>query len=689
MAKTRVHILTVYSALHPSMTVGDVRLLRHQVETLDAFRDADVDVVFNMAMTGDGKSLGAYLPAFMDNKFLVAMYPTNELIRDQHSALTRYQERLHLRLPHNGMMFSAKITELMRELEQESRLETVRKILHWNDLLLTNPDLIHLIMTHQYGWGYVRKELPYTLTSHYDYLLFDEFHVFDIPQVIAVTNMLGYFFTLYKEKPEQRRKFIFLSATPSKLFDSLLQRGGIRTRRIHGSYRSTAHEDYYRILQPCNLELHEIGQELRTEQWVVEHLDEIHEFFKQYKGSKGAILVNSVATARRLVALLKRELEAPYGITIGENTGLTDSQERRASFEKDLLVGTSTVDIGVDFRINLLIFEAFDAGSFIQRFGRLGRHEGYHTYRAYALVPRFVQERFAQHYSNETEVERESFNAVVQEVFPLEAEFRNYATRWGGIQAAQILTAMKPQKGQTDENSAFVEALTQTYEQFYSKGSSDDSTPEMTRHLKRYYKVSKLYPQVIKELSSFRGQSPLSCGVWDTDGHVQSYDLFFLLANTRFYPVSKEEFLQQVRARHGDDKVKEKEFEHQLLYLKIEEYLPERQAVVLHVNKDLSNETQNMHQIRVWEGIQVLDPPITWLDVVNRRLRTQKLVCIVSDMPPDMLRPKLHLGALFQVMRLEDRTGARNYSILFGQEALLVETELHFRKIKGASAMML
>lgn len=667
-----------------------MRLLQHQVGTLDAFRDANVDVVVNMAMTGDGKSLGAYLPAFLDNKFLVAIYPTNELIRDQHSALARYQERLQLRLPRHGMMFSAKITELMRELEQESRLETVRNMLHWNELLLTNPDLIHLIMTFQYGWGYVRKELPYTLTSQYDYLLFDEFHVFDIPQVIAVTNMLGYFFTLYKGKPQDRRKFVFLSATPSKLFDSLLQRGSIQVRRIHGSYRSSAHEDYRCILQPCTLELHEIGQELRTEQWVVEHLNEIRGFFEQYKGSKGAILVNSVATARRLVALLKRELEVPHGITIGENTGLTDARERQTSFEKHLLVGTSTVDIGVDFQINLLIFEAFDAGSFIQRFGRLGRHEGYPVYHAYALVPRFIQERFAQHYPDETEVERESFNAVVQEVFPLEAEFRNYTTRWGGIQAAQIIAAMKPQRGQTDENSAFVEALTQSYEQLYSGKSPDIiNTPEMKRHLKRYYGIKRDHPQVIAELSSFRGQSPLSCGVWDIDGHVQSYNLFFLLANTHFYPVSKEEFLQQVRARHGNDEAKEREFEQQLLYLKIEDYPLERQSVVLYVNKDLSNETPNMHQIRVWDGIQVLDPKITWLDVVNRRLRTQKLVCILSDMPPDMLKAKLHLGALFQVMRLQDRTGARNYSMLFGQEALLVETELHFRKVKGASAMML
>jgi CRISPR-associated endonuclease/helicase Cas3 len=47
----------------------------------------------------------------------------------------------------------------------------------------------------------------------------------------------------------------------------------------------------------------------------------------------------------------------------------------------------------VDFKINFLVFEAADAGNFIQRFGRLGRHEGFETYQAYALLPNFIVER--------------------------------------------------------------------------------------------------------------------------------------------------------------------------------------------------------------------------------------------------------------------------------------------------------
>src|SRR5215469_11130630 len=73
-----LYIQPVYSQLHPkpNWTIGSVQLLKHQVETLEAFRDPDIDVIFNTAMTGDGKSLAAYLPALQDQRHVIAMYPT-------------------------------------------------------------------------------------------------------------------------------------------------------------------------------------------------------------------------------------------------------------------------------------------------------------------------------------------------------------------------------------------------------------------------------------------------------------------------------------------------------------------------------------------------------------------------------------------------------------------------------------
>src|SRR5437660_6173075 len=119
-----LHILPVYSAYHPDAHIGPVRLLKHQVATLEAFHNPDVDVIFNTAMTGDGKSLAAYLPAFRDRDLrLLAMYPTNELIQDQHTALAKYQRELRLVLPRHDMMHGSRISQLMREHDEDRRFE--------------------------------------------------------------------------------------------------------------------------------------------------------------------------------------------------------------------------------------------------------------------------------------------------------------------------------------------------------------------------------------------------------------------------------------------------------------------------------------------------------------------------------------------------------------------------------------
>ncbi|MFL5659162.1 MAG: type I-D CRISPR-associated helicase Cas3' [Ktedonobacteraceae bacterium] len=676
----RLAILPVYSAEHPDphYHIGSMQLLKHQVATWEAFQDPDVDVIFNTAMTGDGKSLAAYLPAFREGKTVIGMYPTNELVQDQHNALPKYEERLGVRLPRYSTMYSDRITRLMREHDNTIRLEEVRKLLQRNGILLTNSDLIHLMLSHQYGWDHLRKELPITIGAYFDYFLFDEFHVFGVPQVISVMNMLGYLTVNYRDRPADRKKFVFLSATPSQLMNDLLERGGLRYKKITGSYLSAPEPGYRCILQRCELELHDIQQDVPTETWIEERLEGILAFFKQHEDSKAAILVYSVATARRIYARLKEYFE-PHGITVGENTGLTQRDERRAAFEKHILVGTSTVDIGVDFRINYLIFEAYNAGSFLQRFGRLGRHAGFSTYRAYGLVPRFVRERLTEKLGAVDEVERERFNEAIREAFPLEAEFKSYTQRWGVVQAAQVLAELQSQS-KKDANDAFIQALSAQYEQFYCAAGQS----VMPRAVKKYRGIRGRQPEIIEELSSFRGLSPLSCGVWDTDDHLQTYDLFFLLVNTEFEVLTGAEFMREV-ARRG---LEEKDFRDQLLYLKIHRYIPERQHLILGLPYDLGDYASSLHHVQVLDNFFVREPFFTWRDQVNKSLKAKSLTCILSDMGRKELKQRLNLGSMFPIQRLQDQTGAE-YSLAFGQEALLLDSLLFWRKTRGDQAMYL
>lgn len=677
-----LRILPVYSAYHSNAQVGSVRLLHHQVETWDAFRDPAIDAVFNIATTGDGKSLAAYLPAFQEKQYVLAMYPTNELALDQFSALDHYRRTLGLSLPRYDTMSSERISQLMREHDIQKRLEEVRKLLEKNGILLTNPDLVHLMLSHQYGWDHQRKELAVTAGSSFDYFLFDEFHVFGVPQVISVMNMLGYLLANYREKPAERKKFVFLSATPQNLLMEMLDRGGIRYKIIRGNYASSARAQYRCILQPCTLHLHETSQGASTEAWVKEHVEDIRRFFHENKhtGAKAAILVYSVAIARQLVDFLRRYFE-PYGIKVGENTGLASREERQESYHKDILVGTSTVDIGVDFHINYLIFEATSSGSFLQRFGRLGRHEGFALYEAHALLPRFVLERLAKKYDAGQEIEREQFNEGIREAFPGEQEFESYTQRWGVIQAAQVLAELKSQE-KRDATAALAQAVQEQYERFYGRANR----PVMPKTLKKYwaFKAPGNAPEIIDELSSFRGQSPLSCAIWDTDDKLKIYDLFFLLANTNIEVLSQEAFLQRVREVNAD----EREFRNKHFYLRVQKYVEERQSLVLGLRHNLSQNEHILHQAIVLDDLFVREPRTPWLDQINRRLKRLRLPCLLSPLPREALRGQYRLGGIFPIYRLRDGW-EQEYSIAFGEEALLLDSLLFFRKMNDERALLL
>ena len=119
-----IKVLPVYSRLSQSEPIAgvptEVSLREHQVKTFDAIRNPDVDVVFNTAMTGDGKSLAAYLPALTQGKAILAMYPTNELIKDQERQVQDYSQWFAQHIACDKM-FSESLSELRTETERLTR----------------------------------------------------------------------------------------------------------------------------------------------------------------------------------------------------------------------------------------------------------------------------------------------------------------------------------------------------------------------------------------------------------------------------------------------------------------------------------------------------------------------------------------------------------------------------------------
>ena len=299
-----IKVLPVYSRLSQSDPIADMptelSLREHQVKTFDAIRDPNIDVVFNTAMTGDGKSLAAYLPALVNNRRVLAMYPTNELILDQREQIKFYCN-LFSRDITPECMFSERLYDLRAELELGSQAGAIEFLAEGHEVLLTNPDIFNLIANFKYMSEHQNPDrLLQAILNCYDVFLFDEFHIYDVSQVVSVLTAMLYIIE-QAQGTRERKKFVFLSATPNQLLSECLDQSGLRYEVIEGDYQfeNATEQNWDQICQPFTLHFHGVGRQ--TEAWIQNHYQEMVNWFSDNPGSRGAIIVNSVATAKRII----------------------------------------------------------------------------------------------------------------------------------------------------------------------------------------------------------------------------------------------------------------------------------------------------------------------------------------------------------------------------------------------------
>jgi CRISPR-associated endonuclease/helicase Cas3 len=668
------------------------RLSKHQVETYQALKSSNADIVFNVAMTGDGKSLAGQLPSLVEDRPrpFMAMYPTNELIRDQ---LQQLGQTLSL-WRRNDLLTARLDARRLDEVEAEAELERRDALLnlwHNHELVLTNPDIFHYVMQQYYIRTGKNGDAPDRvigpLIQSFEQFTFDEFHVFQAPQVVSVVNALIFIHEIIGNV--QPKKFLFLSATPEELLLQYLDRAGLRCTQIHGTYAHAWDNPdpmrWRRILHGSSI--HFVPQS--AEEWVGEHLeDTLLQFFLEHRpGAKGAIIVNSVASAQRLVARL-RPVFAVHKLTVEPNTGFDASERRRTSYDADLLVGTSTIDIGVDFQINFLVFESRDAGTFLQRLGRLGRHDGFkrnntfhrfEVFEAHALVPPWLYERLFQAEAGTVpplaegvEIDRERLSQIMREVFPQLATFEQYSRVWSGLQAAQVIKGLYHPtiKGQYVGTR---ERLAERY--------GKTLKVSLRRELARLIELQKTAPAILEEARSFRGGGDLLCGVIDEyetgSARVKKYDLFGLLSNFQLGLLEKDEFFHEVKQWQLPHRAyKEDELTG---YYRVSGVRSERTDVQVILNQDLDGwGPEEFGVVQIVDHVEVDAPGVPNLNRLNRVLRQRKLVALLCLLHPTVLARRLRLPWPFPLHRFCSRDGCEG-SIAFGRQALLLEVALQRR----------
>lgn len=689
----------------------------HQAETVKALRDPKVDVVFNTAMTGDGKSLAAFLEVLQGDCNAIALYPTNELARDQETQTRQYIADFQPPNDPRVTRLSGAELEIYAENERLSKGAAIATRTSQSEVLLTNPDIFHFLHRGAYIlkghkgdspdklWGRIDKD--------FDLFIFDEFHVYAAPQVASVINTM-----LLIQATNRHKKFLFLSATPDEQLIQRFQDAGFRCQIIspleQNKYQFPAtleqqqqlkSESWRQVARAINLSFVPLEPVAKaSETWLKESAELILQQFQQHPGSKGAIILNSIAAVKRLTPFFRSLLQL-HGLIVSENTGLSGKSEREKSLLADLVLGTSTIDVGVDFKINFLIFESSDAGNFIQRLGRLGRHDGYERngelvpfdgFTAYALVPNFLVERLFlgdEPIVTGSVYDRPFLNAAINDKYRQINDFRGYYRRWGAVQSFKLLWDLNHktiQQQYAGSREKFEKACEKVFG--VSLRSVQGKVSGWTTEWQSLSGQKSASP-IVEDACSFRGSSPLQCGLYDeTEPHeadrYKTYDLPGILGNLEIELWTEAAFLRSLdaTAKRNKQPIPKGRFAHCLAFMKLKAYREERLNWKFHFPGTLET-VADAWKVQVLKGIEIWQPDNRWAGEINQKLRDRALVSYVLHRPTSEVRQRLRLPMHFQIYPISDNYSFHDavapYSIAFGQSALLLDTLAYQFKSQG------
>jgi CRISPR-associated helicase Cas3 len=380
------------------------------------------------APTGSGKTL-AYLVKALKENFgsTVIVYPTNALIFDQLSSIQKLLNALGkrsvLRTPVpdeisedkssgdvslyvvNGETLNA-LARNLNTSEGRAWLSIIRSDDSPQRIFLTNPEVLYFLFLYKFSKS---KDLYDSILrpDERHMLVLDEFHLYYGYSLATMYFMLSYI----------RKRFdqiIFSSATPTELpnFFGRFERIRASPSPIGDTIQHELEFDFQGMS----------GVTLNTEDisWLRELVERYYEHSDRKGKAEVVVILNSVLTAYWLA----RELERKYPGLVSEIHGLVPQEERPKPQElKPFVIGTSAVEVGVDFDISALIFEANNAGSFIQRLGRGGRHL---PCKVTAIIPSLLCESFRKQLGDQEPIPRVRLIDSVKNTFsnlPLYSDF--------------------------------------------------------------------------------------------------------------------------------------------------------------------------------------------------------------------------------------------------------------------------
>jgi len=499
-------------------------LYPHQAVMLDAWDNHDSFLL--VTKTGTGKTIGAVLPVLKYRQRAICVYPTNELIRDQVRNIAGIAQRegltVCIQTPETSPEEYASADVILVHIDAQvlkawcekrgwrEKWRALRELLEADKpkIILTNPDILFLIFALRY------HAEPLAALPGYDALIVDEFHLYSGVELAHALFMLHLGRNL-----RAFRKIVLLSATPAPDVNTYLDQ--VLENPFHVDASTTC--QYPIVGKRQAVQRVEVIPRLAGQDVVetaVALVKELHNDIQERRRSNPApdylpavIVVNSVVNAIRLEDRLVEE-----GLLQRDKIAIIrglSARDVRKTEGKLLAIGTSAIEVGIDFHCDYLIFEASEAASFMQRFGRVGRHS---PGVAYVLCPSNVLTGIeAMGGEKGKEVERGDLEERVYVWYPLLDTRAWFATTFMGLISAFTLAENLIKRVHEDfrASPAHVAAVDSQMALVYARycqkiGCSDKMLKRVLHYLHKARQGDALYKWLLVycDLNTFRTSMP-------------------------------------------------------------------------------------------------------------------------------------------------------------------------------------
>jgi len=349
-----------------------------QKETLNAIKNSSAEIILVEAPVGSGKSYiirNLIMDEYFKRKPIVLTYPTKILMDSQVGAMKKeLSKEIEMavwpdddRFVKNGInIFNYSSSSLIKYLQQKSKeFEYLDKgkllgeifaqlgFYSPKEAIVTSPDVLWLLVDRKVYKG--SKKLQNFLQG--SFIFFDEFHLYsnlaNFPKL--VDDLLDMIAT----------KIILLSATPyhSEELKQIIDKYSHEYISFQGSVAKSIEEG--RLFNfPLNVEIHQFRYTNR--QMTLQKLKELIPKIEK----PAAVIFDSIFRLqhlkRKIVELFGHEYKFVewHGMEKSESVVLDD---------KTIVLGTSSIEVGIDMNFKSLITEASYWTSAIQRIGRVGR----------------------------------------------------------------------------------------------------------------------------------------------------------------------------------------------------------------------------------------------------------------------------------------------------------------------------